>query len=208
MADELRACWPYYGNKRGAATLINGLLGRDIKNMVVPFAGALGEFLVRDPVAVETVNDLDGLVVNAWRAIKYSPARVALLCDEPVHEVTLHARHDELICGAWTRAVTKAVTTSHGLTGVSLDPTYDHSLRSRRIYRKDDPGISAAVRAWALERGPDPKLRITLAGKWEEHDELLEHDWTRHPWRDDGEVIWASPHCLRSEFGPLFAGRE
>ena len=52
-------------------------------------------------------------------------------------------------------------------------------------------------------------MRITLAGKGEEHDDTLEHDWTKHPWRKDGETIWASPHCLALDEagdGPLFAG--
>lgn len=352
--NRLRAPFPYYGSKIRAAALIESLMG-PINNLVVPFAGSLGELLGRSrPAQVETVNDLDGLVVNVWRAIKYNPERVAELCDRPVHELTLHAVHDGLvdgrttkgqsrrslksgrrrtrslaeylrkdernhdvalaarwvwgascwlgsgwckepsrkrpalagqgnrahfgygvarprswrarpqlshkghgvttsrqlpmlsgsytghpahgqgvnrgghrealvewmlalaerlrwtriICGDWLRCLTPAVTTSHGLSGVSLDPTYDISLRSSRLYRKDDPDLSPAARKWAIEHGDDPLMRITLAGKWIEHDEVLAHGWTRHQWRDDGEVIWASPHCdaLAATDGPLFAG--
>jgi len=94
----------------------------------------------------------------------------------------------------------------HQLTGVSLDPPYCHTLRSNRLYREDSPALSSDVRAWALERGTDPLLRITLAGKGEEHDELLAAGWSKHVWRSDGETIWASPLCERVENGPLFAG--
>lgn len=363
MSARIRAPFPWYGSKLKAAETIEDLMG-PINNLVIPFAGSLGELLGRsEPAKVETVNDLDGLVVNAWRAIKHDPERIAELVDRPVHEVTLHAVHDELvhartlkgvrkralksgrrrtmplaeylradetnfdveiaarwiwgascwlgsgwckelsrkrpaiagqgdrphhgrgvarpcsfdgtsrkmprvggpgggtgpgrpdlgrgvarpatsrqmpmvsgsytghpghgqgihsskhrdalvewmlalaerlrwtriICGDWSRAVTPAVTTSHGVTGINLDPTYDlqATKRSARLYRKDDPGLSSAVRRWAIEHGDDPLLRLTLNGKFDEHDEILEHGWTKHVWRKDGETIWASPHCRR-----------
>lgn len=328
--SQLRAPFPYYGSKIGASVLIERLMG-PISNLVVPFAGSLGELLGRsEPAKIETVNDADGLVVNAWRAITYSPGETAAACDHPVHETTLHAAHDLLLarapdlpallasdprahdvdlaawwiwgascwlgsgwcrepsakrpalagqgdrphagrgvarpwvarphlshagqgvakrqlpllrgsdgtgvgygvginagqnrerlveyfaalaarlrwvritCGDWARVLTPAVTTSHGITGVSLDPPYAHDRRSNRLYRVDDPDLSAAVRAWALENGDHPQLRITLAGKGDEHDELLAEGWTRHEWRPDGEVIWASPRCESSGWGPLF----
>lgn len=313
---NLRAPFPYYGSKLAAAPLIESLMG-PINNLVIPFAGSLGELLGRSaPAKIETVNDFDGLVVNAWRGLAYAPEQLADLCDHPVHEVTLRAAHDLLIaradglrelvhgsptafdaelaawwiwgrscwlgggwcqvteaasagksggmrvrvlgregtpyhgqgvakpmgrrqlpmlsgsdgtgvgygqgvlagsnrdrlleyfaalaerlrwvritCGDWSRIVTPAVTTSHGLTGVSLDPPYDHALRSSRLYREDDPALSQATRVWAIEHGDDLMLRITLCGKGEEHDETLAHGWSKHLWRKDGETIWASPHC-------------
>lgn len=316
MSPPLRAPFPYYGSKIAAAPLIERLMG-PINNLVVPFAGSLGELLGRSsPAKIETVNDADGLVVNAWRGLVYSPEAMAEFCDHPVHEVTLHAAHDELIarapelpellgssptahdvelaawwvwgrscwlgggwcqdrshrklpqlsgqgdrphyghgvhakrqlpllrgsdgtgvgygvginagqnrerlqeyfaalsarlrwvritCGDWTRVLTPAVTTSHGRTGVSLDPPYAHDRRSTRLYREDDPALSDNVRAWALEHGDHPQLVITLAGKGDEHDDLLAEGWTRHEWRSDGETIWASPGCLVDDWGPMFA---
>src|SRR5690554_6760892 len=97
---RLRAPFPYYGSKQGAAELIERLMG-PIGNFVIPFAGSLGELLGRSsPAKVETVNDLDGLVVNAWRALVHSPERMAELCDHPVHETTMHAAHDLLLARA------------------------------------------------------------------------------------------------------------
>ena len=338
---RLRAPFPFYGSKLAAADLIEQLHG-DANNLVIPFAGSLGELLGRSsPARVETVNDADGLVVNAWRSIKLSPDRVAELCDHPVHEVTLHAVHDLLVerahdltkmlrsgphahdvelaawwiwgascwlgggwCrteqathgqkpavggagaprfgrgvvqsqlgkthrkrpaiggqgdrphggrgvvarglsrqmpavsgsytghpalgtgvhsgthrealldwfqrladrlrfvrflyGDWRRLVTEAVTTSHGLTAINLDPPYCHSLRHSRLYRIDDPEVSGECREWALEHGDNELLRITLCGKVDEHDETLGFGWSKHEWRKDGETIWASPHCLAS----------
>ncbi len=121
-------------------------------------------------------------------------------------------RWTRIICGDWLRALTEAVTTSHGVTGVSLDPPYCHTLRNNRLYAEDSPKLSAEVRAWALANGDSPLLRIILCGKGAEHDELLEHGWTKHVWRKDGETIWASPHCVRLDAvqgpsqGNLFAG--
>lgn len=45
----------------------------------------------------ETVNDLDGLLSNAWRAIRAAPDAVAYHADQPVVEVDLHARHVALV---------------------------------------------------------------------------------------------------------------
>lgn len=357
VALPLRAPWPWYGSKLKVAELIQLLMG-DINNLVIPFAGSLGELLGRSsPAKVETVNDLDGLVVNAWRAIKFAPEHVATLCDQPVHEVTLHAVHERLVrartskgsrkhaiksgrrrtvplslylreseqnfdvgiaaswiwgascwlgsgwcrelsrkrpalggqgdrphlgrgvtrpmstsrkmprvggpgsgvgrpdrgrgvvtpqqmphlsgsytghpglgqgvhsgvhrdaliewmlalaerlrftritCGDWSRVVTPAVTTSHGTTGISFDPPYNVQAtgRSPRLYRKDCPRLSETVRAFAIQRGSDPLLRIILCGRLNEHDDTLEHGWSKHRWRDDGEALWASPHCARQQ---------
>jgi len=342
----MRAPFPYHGNKVAAAGLIEDLMG-PVVNMVIPFAGGLGELLGRSrPAKVETVNDLDGHVVNVWRSMKYSPAETAALCDEPVHEATLHAAHDLLVerrgallelvrshpkahdvelaawwiwgksawlgggwcaspgprrphlsnscgqgvsvdhttrkipmlqgrdqgkgvhlthrkiptlggqgarphfgvgvvrrtnrqipllrgsdgtgvgygaginssthrhglearfaqlaerlrwvrvtCGDWRRVLTRSVTTSHGLTGVSLDPPYCHSVRSSGLYAEDSATVAGEVREWALEHGNDKDFRIVLAGKGDEHVDLEAEGWSRHEWRADGEVIWASPRC-------------
>jgi DNA adenine methylase len=318
---RLRAPFPWYGSKLKAAALIELLLG-PINNFVIPFAGSLGELLGRsEPARVETVNDLDGFVVNAWRGLTHSPEEMARLCDHPVHEATMHAVHELLLsraeqladlvrsgptahdvelaawwvwgascwlgsgwcrepsskvpriggqdgkphpglgvarpwvtlppaasqampmlsggdgypahgqgvhashqrerlaeyfaalaarlrwvritCGEWDRILTPACTTSHGVTGVFLDPPYRHDGRSTRLYREDDPKLSELARAWCIVNGSDPLLRIVIAGKGDEHDELLEHGWTRHVWRErDGETLWASPHCCAPEPAP------
>ena len=96
MAD-LRAPFPYFGGKSAAAHLVWDRFG-DVANYVEPFAGSLAVLLNRphDP-RVETVNDLDGLLVNAWRAIKADPEGVAIAADWPVSEADLHPRHWHLV---------------------------------------------------------------------------------------------------------------
>ena len=115
-------------------------------------------------------------------------------------------RRVRVCCGDWTRVLgrsTLGIDTPHGMTpcGVILDPPYDHAKRDNRLYREDDPALSAAARAWALEHGDNPDLRIALCG-WEgEHD--MPASWAKVEWKSKGparssalERIWFSPHCL------------
>ncbi len=44
-----------------------------------------------------TVNDLDGMIANFWRATKWAPEKVAEYADWPVNENDLHARHAWLV---------------------------------------------------------------------------------------------------------------
>ena len=289
---------PYYGGKFGAAPLIERAMG-PIVNLVIPFGGSLGCLLGRsEPARVETANDKDGLIVNAWRAIQLDPFAVADACAMPVHEVTLHAvhrqllderlslterlradpkaydvqaaaywlwgrstwlgggwcierrrprsnkpsgrlalrggdtgpglgqgvlsskvrddlpryfagladrlRHVRLTCGEWTCVLSDAVTTRHGITGVYLDPCYALSTgRKPQLYGIDEPQQSEFVRAWALEHGEHPRLRVVLSGLADEHAELEQHGWSVITWRGR-ERLWLSPRCRLAEFGPLF----
>jgi DNA adenine methylase len=90
---SLSAPFPWFGGKSRAADLIWQRLG-DTPNYVEPFAGSLAVLLARPkPGRIETVNDLDGLLSNFWRAVKYAPDEVARWADWPVSECDLHARH-------------------------------------------------------------------------------------------------------------------
>jgi hypothetical protein len=117
-------------------------------------------------------------------------------------------RHVRVCCGDWTRVLgrsTLGIDTKHGMTpcGILLDPPYAHDNREKRLYREDDPALSAAVREWALENADNPQLRIALCG-WEgEHE--MPPTWTKVAWRSTcsaktraKERIWFSPHCLQA----------
>lgn len=94
---RLRAPFPYFGGKARAAPLVWGAFG-DVPNYIEPFAGSLAVLLARPTTPrTETVNDLDGLLINAWRAITAAPEEVTKHCDWPVSEVDLIARHLELV---------------------------------------------------------------------------------------------------------------
>lgn len=125
-------------------------------------------------------------------------------------------RHVRICCGEWYRVLgrsTLGIDTAHGMTpcGVLLDPPYAHDHRDKRLYREDDADLSSVVRAWAIEHGDNPQLRIALCG-WEgEH--VMPSSWTMAAWKSKGsgknrgkERIWFSRHCLPvSNEGGLFA---
>ena len=90
----LAAPFPYFGGKRRAAPRIWRALG-DPSGYVEPFAGSAAVLLARSPFTgrrVETLNDADGWLVNAWRAIQLSPDEVARHAWGPVAEIDYHAR--------------------------------------------------------------------------------------------------------------------
>lgn len=84
---KIKAPFFYFGGKSMIAELVWRLLGKDIKRYFEPFAGSLAVLLSREREANiiydEIVNDLDCLLVNVWRALKYAPHEVALLCCDP-----------------------------------------------------------------------------------------------------------------------------
>jgi 16S rRNA G966 N2-methylase RsmD len=101
----------------------------------------------------------------------------------------------------WSKVITPAVTTRHGMTGVFLDPPYTHdSGREHGLYATDDLNIGHRVRDWAVENGENPLLRIALCGYDGEY--RIPSNWSVFDWKGAGsrnghrERIWFSPHCL------------
>jgi site-specific DNA-adenine methylase len=93
--------FPYFGGKADAADVVWAALG-DVDHYVEPFAGSLAVLLRRPHPCNrtyhgETVNDLDGLLCNAWRAIQMHPDETADAASWPVCEADLHARHLALV---------------------------------------------------------------------------------------------------------------
>lgn len=97
ISDLRKTPFPWFGGKRDAAPAIWQALG-DVPHYVEPFGGGLAALLHRPhPVNrtyySETVNDVDGLLVNAWRSIQMHPDATAEAASWPVSEADLHARH-------------------------------------------------------------------------------------------------------------------
>lgn len=93
IPQKLKAPFPWYGGKSRAAPLMWSRLG-DPRNLVIPFAGSLGDLLGRPSAPqIETINDRDCYVSNFWRAMRAAPDEVAAWADWPVNEADLHARH-------------------------------------------------------------------------------------------------------------------
>ena len=104
-----RSPFPYFGGKADAAPTIWDALG-DVHHYVEPFCGSLITLLLRPHPAnrtyySETVNDIDGLLVNMWRAMQFDPEGLARVVSWPVTEVDLTARHLAIVRWAAERDV-------------------------------------------------------------------------------------------------------
>ena len=101
----MKAPFRYFGGKSAVADEVWRRLGTGPeapKHYIEPFAGSLAVLLSRPPpvdgqIFTETINDLDGLVVNVWRAIAADPKSVSRHASWPVSEVDMHARRDWLL---------------------------------------------------------------------------------------------------------------
>lgn len=113
-------------------------------------------------------------------------------------------------CGDFERVLgpTPTVLKAH-TTAVFLDPPYgDNAGREMGLYATDCGSVADRARAWAVEHGDDPRLRIALCGYEGEHD--MPDTWECVAWKAQGgysnqggenanrhrERIWFSPHCL------------
>jgi hypothetical protein len=98
LATTLKAPFPHFGGKSSVAPLVWERFG-DVSNYVEPFFGS-GAVLLGRPQpfdGTETVNDVDGLISNFWRAVRSDPDAVAHHADWPIVESDLHARHMWLV---------------------------------------------------------------------------------------------------------------
>ena len=111
----IKAPFPWFGGKSRVAGIVWERFG-DVKNYVEPFAGSLAVLLGRphDP-GIETVNDLDPMICNFWRATTLYPEQTAQWADHPVNESDLHARH------VWLRGV---LSDGKFRSRIEADPEY------------------------------------------------------------------------------------
>ena len=124
--------------------------------------------------------------------------------------------------GDWSRVCGPAVTFTHGLTGVFLDPPYaDTAGRTSDVYRIDSESVAHDVRGWAIENGENKLLRIALCGYEGEHE--MPGNWSVYKWsagegfgghaeqrsgNGTRERIWFSPACQSSLQASLFEERR
>jgi hypothetical protein len=99
--DLRKTPFPWFGGKSDAAPHVWAALG-DVDHYVEPFAGSLAVLMRRPHTAnrtyySETVNDVDGLLINAWRSIQHSPDATAEAASWPVTEADIMARHLALL---------------------------------------------------------------------------------------------------------------
>lgn len=93
----LLAPFPYFGGKRTIAADVWERLGAPTQ-YIEPFCGSAAMLLAVPKVAaLEVVNDVNGFIVNFWRAVKHQPRAVAEWADYPVSHLDLGARHGYLM---------------------------------------------------------------------------------------------------------------
>lgn len=164
-----KAPFPWFGGKSKAAPLVWDLLG-DVEHYVEPFAGSLAVLLNRPHPCnrsyySETVNDLDGFVVNAWRGIQMYPDTVAEAASWPVAEADKIARQvallrwrtnhdlehlmgdpnwcDPVIAGWWLWAVACQIGAFTGDGPWTADPATGRIYKQTRTGVRE-PGLSRA----------------------------------------------------------------
>jgi DNA adenine methylase len=161
-----KAPFPWYGGKSQASPLVWQLLG-DVDHYCEPFAGSLAVLLNRPHPCnrayySETVNDLDALLVNAWRSIQFSPQATAEAASWPVAEADKSARqiallrwreseageriagdpayHDPVMGGWWLWAVAVQIGAFAGDGAWTSDPVTGRIVKQPRGTLRE-PGV-------------------------------------------------------------------
>lgn len=88
--SQIKPPFTYFGGKTRIAEKIADLLPEH-EHYVEPFAGSLAVLFAKPPSAMETVNDLDGDLVNFWRVLRDRPDDLQRACT-----LTPHARAELL----------------------------------------------------------------------------------------------------------------
>ncbi len=133
--------------------------------------------------------------------------------------LSVRLRRVRVACGSWDRVLGPCVTERHGITGVFLDPPYASGEHTVAYATGDSGDVSADVRAWAIEHGSNPRLRIALCGYEGEHE--MPPEWEMVAWKAAGgygsqgdgkgrensrrERVWFSPACHSGRQRLLFA---
>jgi site-specific DNA-adenine methylase len=164
-----KAPFPWFGGKSKAAPLVWSLLG-DVEHYIEPFAGSLAVLLNRPhpcnrPYHSETVNDLDGFIVNVWRALAQHPDAVAEAASWPVTELDKTARQiallrwrsevalerlagdphwcDPVMAGWWLWAVAVQIGAFSGDGPWTADPATGRIVKMKRSRR--EPGVRRSL---------------------------------------------------------------
>jgi DNA adenine methylase len=149
--EPLTSLFPFNGGKSAVAPVIWQHLG-DVRHYVEAFAGSLATLLARPhPPRVETVNDLDGHIVNVWRALAADPKTVVHYARWPVSSLDLRARHDYLCNGR--AALTARLRGDHRF--------YDPEMAGLWIYCRSTWAGSAG---FGRQAGQEPTPLLTHTG--------------------------------------------
>lgn len=163
----LAAPFPYFGGKKNAAPIVWERFGNP-SAYVEPFCGSAAMLLARPSApTVETINDMDGLVTNFWRATKHAPDDVADVAAQPVNELDLHARsafvlewrenfaevlraepeyYDATVAGYWLYAMNHSIGMGH-VEGSGQWVRHKRADGYHVLARKTDPNQAGTVKS-------------------------------------------------------------
>jgi DNA adenine methylase len=123
---------PYFGGKMTVGPVIAALLPSH-GHYVEPYCGSLAVLLAKSPSAHETVNDLDGDVVNFWRVLRERPDDLERQC-----ALTPHSRAEQLAsydltgCDDLERARRLFVQLTQGRSGIRRKTGWRHYIKPCR----------------------------------------------------------------------------
>lgn len=92
MGEVLKPPFTYFGGKLKLAERIAALLPPH-QHYIEPFAGSFAVLLAKPPSPMETVNDLDGNLMNFWRVLRDRPDELERVC-----ALTPHSRAEYQAC--------------------------------------------------------------------------------------------------------------
>jgi DNA adenine methylase len=123
---------PYFGGKITLAPQIASLFPAH-GHYVEPFAGSLAVLLAKPPSAHETVNDLDGDLMNFWRVLRDRPEEFTRAC-----ALTPHARAEQTAaydlagCDELERARRVWIQLTQGRAGLRRKTGWRHYVKPCR----------------------------------------------------------------------------
>lgn len=120
----------YFGGKTAIADRVVSLLPPH-EHYVEPFAGSLAVLLAKPPSHMETVNDLDGDLMNFWRVLRDRPGDLERVC-----AFTPHSRAEYLAC---------------------YEPATDDLERARRVWVNLTQGRGGQMRRTGWRFFEDPR---------------------------------------------------
>ncbi|MFG7942920.1 DNA adenine methylase [Streptomyces cacaoi] len=120
---------PYFGSKQRVARWMVSLLPEH-QHYVEPFCGGLSVLLAKPPAAMETVNDLDGELMNMWQVLRDRPTELIRAC-----ALTPHSRAE---------------------LAVSHEPASDELEAARRTWSRLAQGRSGTLRQTGWRHYIDP----------------------------------------------------
>jgi DNA adenine methylase len=155
---------------------------------IEPFAGGLSVLFAKSPSRIETVNDVDGRLVNFWRVLRDQPDELIRLCERTPHsrDEWAQSSEDDPTLPDLERARRLWVWRTQSING-AYSPKWAYDATHIRYSRTAISSINTSLGRLA------PVAR-RLAGATIENDDALNIIKTRdHP----DAVIYCDPPYLR-----------